>query len=354
MIPDISIIVPVYNVENYLCKCMDSLLNQTLQNIEILLIDDGSKDNSGRMCDEFSRKDQRVRTFHKANGGVSSARNLGLEQMRGKYVAFVDPDDWIEIDTFEKLYHDLEQNAADAVFFGYDEVSEQLFDPDPEKAKSRYLVIAHSPPKVGLGDAREACYQMMLGIGKGYFTIIANKVFRAEKCRREDGTLIRFDEKIAVGEDGLWLVEMAQNCQKIWFDNQVFYHWLIRSDSASHAEKLAASRLSAIDAQKQIAEKLEVYGPEMKTMALAKLYDDCFFLRLLAYIAKDKAMEKKISDEIAVGKKAFWKAGEISKEKKIKYFVVAGLMKFHVNGSFVRKVFDVTSYKIKSIMFNKA
>lgn len=94
--PKISVIVPVYNVEKYLRRCIDSILAQTFTDFELLLIDDGSKDNSGDICDGYAMKDKRVRVFHKVNGGVSSARNLGLDNMRGKYVTFADSDDWVE------------------------------------------------------------------------------------------------------------------------------------------------------------------------------------------------------------------------------------------------------------------
>lgn len=99
----ISVIVPVYNVQKYLSRCIDSILNQTYKNLQIILVDDGSTDLSGKMCDEIAEKDARVTVIHKANGGLSSARNAGLEVVSGAYVAFVDSDDWIESDTFEYM-----------------------------------------------------------------------------------------------------------------------------------------------------------------------------------------------------------------------------------------------------------
>ncbi len=93
--PKISVIVPVYNVEQYLPRCIDSILAQTFTDFELLLIDDGSRDNSGKICDEYAEKDSRIRVFHKENGGVSSARNVGLDNTCGEYVSFIDSDDWI-------------------------------------------------------------------------------------------------------------------------------------------------------------------------------------------------------------------------------------------------------------------
>lgn len=96
--PIISIVVPVYNVEKYLHCCIDSILSQTYTDFELILIDDGSKDKSGIICDEYSKKDERIRVSHKANGGVSAARNSGIDKAKGKYIVFIDADDWIRTD----------------------------------------------------------------------------------------------------------------------------------------------------------------------------------------------------------------------------------------------------------------
>ena len=116
-IPQISVIVPVYNVEKYLTQCIESILSQTYQEFELLLIDDGSEDNSGSICDHYSNIDSRVHVFHKENGGVSSARNMGIEHAKGEWVCFVDSDDWIDKDTFE--YITGLWKGADFLQFGY-------------------------------------------------------------------------------------------------------------------------------------------------------------------------------------------------------------------------------------------
>lgn len=99
----ISVIVPVYNVEAYLMRCVESIRNQTYVNLEIILVDDGAKDSSGRICDELGKKDSRIRVIHKENGGLSSARNAGIDIARGEYLCFVDSDDWIEGDSVENM-----------------------------------------------------------------------------------------------------------------------------------------------------------------------------------------------------------------------------------------------------------
>lgn len=109
----ISVIVPVYNVEKYLPQCIDSILNQTEKNLEIILVDDGSLDNSGKICDEFSKKDDRIVVIHKKNNGLSSARNAGLEIAKGNYIGFVDSDDWLDKSMYEILLKLLKENNSD-------------------------------------------------------------------------------------------------------------------------------------------------------------------------------------------------------------------------------------------------
>ncbi|MBR2289251.1 MAG: glycosyltransferase family 2 protein [Clostridia bacterium] len=109
----VSIIVPVYNVEKYLARCVETIMAQTYQNIEIILVDDGSKDNSGKMCDEFASQDSRIKVIHKENGGISDVRNQGMKVATGDYIGFVDSDDYIAEDMFETLVNLLEENDAD-------------------------------------------------------------------------------------------------------------------------------------------------------------------------------------------------------------------------------------------------
>ena len=122
MKPQISVIVPVYKVERYLRRCVQSILNQTHSNLEVILVDDGSPDGSGALCDEFAKQDSRVQVIHKDNGGLSDARNAGLSIARGDYVTFVDSDDWIEPDAYEAMLALAEESGAQLVCAGrYDE-----------------------------------------------------------------------------------------------------------------------------------------------------------------------------------------------------------------------------------------
>mgnify|MGYP003290941701 CR=1 FL=1 len=109
----ISVIVPVYNMEKYLEKCVRSILNQDYKDIELILVDDGSKDSSPQMCDEFARQDERIKVIHKPNGGQGSARNMALDIAQGEYISFIDSDDWIELDMYTNLVGLLEETGAD-------------------------------------------------------------------------------------------------------------------------------------------------------------------------------------------------------------------------------------------------
>lgn len=140
--PKISVIVPVYNTDKYLHKCVDSILNQTFTDFELLLINDGSKDCSGEICDEYAQKDSRVRVFHKANGGVSSARNLGLDNAIGEYILFIDGDDWIEQTMCEELYNKAVKENAEIVYSDF----KMIFEDNEEY----YPTAKYSPDKIGV------------------------------------------------------------------------------------------------------------------------------------------------------------------------------------------------------------
>lgn len=121
----ISVIVPVYNIAPYLAKCIESLMEQTVPGMEIILVDDGSSDASGRICDEYRQKDPRIMVIHKENGGLSSARNAGIAAASGKYIGFVDGDDWVSSEMYQKLYDLAESEKAQIVSCRYREVYEE-------------------------------------------------------------------------------------------------------------------------------------------------------------------------------------------------------------------------------------
>ena len=119
----VSVIVPVYNVEEYLARCVDSILSQTYRNLEVILVDDGAKDSSGTICDSYAQRDTRVKVVHKENGGLSSARNAGIDIARGEYLEFVDSDDWLEPDAVESMLHQAVVHQVELVLGGRWDVS---------------------------------------------------------------------------------------------------------------------------------------------------------------------------------------------------------------------------------------
>ena len=148
----ISVIIPVYNVEKYLRECIDSVLAQTYRNFEIILVDDGSTDSSGAICDEYAERDERIHVFHKENGGLSSARNFGFTESLGKYVYFLDSDDLISADTLESVLTSSAENNSDVVFFEAD-----CFTDDGEKIRGNYAYSAD----YGSASGREILYKII-------------------------------------------------------------------------------------------------------------------------------------------------------------------------------------------------
>lgn len=200
----ISIIVPVYNISKYLPRCIDSILGQTFTDFELLLIDDGSKDNSGKICDEYAAKDSRVRVFHKKNGGVSSARNLGLDNAKGEYIMFVDSDDYMLPTMCEIMLSTIENKNADLVVCGTTETGggfwRPRFDEDfsNEQLKERFISLLHtellSPPW--------------------------NKIYKKEKIGN-----LRFREDISFGEDLIFNIQYLEACEKISLTKESpFFH----------------------------------------------------------------------------------------------------------------------------------
>jgi glycosyltransferase involved in cell wall biosynthesis len=163
--PTISIIVPIYNVEQYLHKCIDSILSQTFKDFELILVDDGSPDNCGEICDEYAAKDKRVKVIHKANGGLSDARNAGLNIVKGDYIGFVDSDDWIESNMYEVLLKLCINNKAD--------VSTCLVNFQNNRNE-----IEVNKSNVSIFDSKTAIYLLYEGKLNGFSTW--NKLYKKE------------------------------------------------------------------------------------------------------------------------------------------------------------------------------
>lgn len=209
----ISVIVPVYNVEPYLRKCLDSIINQTYRDLEILIIDDGSTDNSGRICDEY-RSDDRVRVFHTENHGLSAARNLGLDNANGEWIGFVDSDDWIEPDMYEGLIKRAEESRADVVECG------SLFE-YPTKTTKHSAVQSLIPETESVSSLLK---------GK-VSTLVWNKIYN-----RKLFDLTRFPDGRSF-EDIATTHKIIKNAKVVGAPDYL-YHWLQRESGISQSHDL--------------------------------------------------------------------------------------------------------------------
>lgn len=233
MIPDlISVIVPIYNVEDYIRQCFDSLLHQTYQNFEVLMINDGSPDNSASICQEYAARDSRFRYFEKENGGISTAVNLGIEHSQGEYVTLMDPDDWADNDYLEVLYNAIVQEGADVSISSY-----KRFD---MSNNSFYFHAFTKEYDKKVFTNKEFLESLPNLVASDYsFFITASKLVRKEMIG-----LIRFnaDTKLAMDMEFWYKVYLKVN--KVVFVNRDTYTYRIHSTSAANnltVEKLKSS-----------------------------------------------------------------------------------------------------------------
>lgn len=216
----ISIIVPVYNVEKYLNNCINSLVNQTHTDLEIILIDDGSTDSSGRICDEWKKKCGKIRVIHQKNSGVSRARNAGLKIASGQYIGFVDSDDFVEEDMYEQL--EKAMNAgADIAVCGYNDVLNN-------KTTSR---ISHINGVLTREDAIQQCV-----CDSGWGLYIWNKLFRRELIYKNNEPIF-FPEDVFIGEDAVWLMMILGRCDHVSYYSEAKYNYVSRQGSAVFQSK---------------------------------------------------------------------------------------------------------------------
>lgn len=224
--PLISVIVPVYNTKAYLGRCVDSVCAQTYSNLEILLIDDGSTDGTGELCDTYVTKDSRIKAFHKENGGSSTARNLGLQEARGAYIGFVDSDDYIAPDMYERLWRGAQKYDASVVQIGRDEVDEQ---------GNRLPDICIPPEKDTLIGHRDFLRELLLHKGDCSF---CTKLFRRDVLEGRQFPVG------ALNEDFHFLVEILPGIGTLVSLPGQAYHVFYRMNSNSRkADKEQLSRV---------------------------------------------------------------------------------------------------------------
>lgn len=273
----ITIIIPIYNVEKYLNKCIDSVVNQTYKNLEILLVDDGSTDASHAICDEWQIKDTRVKAIHKNNGGVSSARNIGLAAATGDYIVFIDSDDWVVDNFVETLYKSIIKNDADIAICEYLEINE-----DNKNISSQFnRVRLVDKTTTGKDLLKDLVFEKFCSV------VVWNKIYKKSifsNLRFKEG---RFHEDEFIIHHIL-LKSKVVNC----FSNPLYYY-LIRSNSFM-GEGFTVKRLDYLDALEDRANVAkEIYGDELYMKCLVWLINTC-----VSYFKKIKKSNQLNKEEI--------------------------------------------------------
>lgn len=211
MSPKVSIIVPVYNAQKTLQRCIESILNQDYTDFELLLINDGSKDDSGKICDEYASEDERVRVIHKENSGVSDSRNLALDEARGEYLQFLDADDWITPNATRLLVESAEQNNCDMVISDFYRVIGER------------LSHKGSIDEDGVLTREEFANFMMENPADFYYGVLWNKLYNREIVEKKH---LRMDPKISWCEDFMFNLEYIRHCEKIFVLQVPIYYYV--------------------------------------------------------------------------------------------------------------------------------
>lgn len=223
----ISVIVPIYNVEKYLKRCIDSIVNQSYKNLEIILVDDGSPDKCPCICDEYSKEDSRIKVVHKENGGLSDARNAGLNVASGKYILFIDSDDWIHCDMIKVLYNaivDEDADIAECKSIKTSEFVEEVYD------NNEISITSFTTVEALLSLIKE----------KPLKQTVWDKLYRREVIEN-----VPF-EKGKYHEDEFFTYQVFGNSKKVVFCDRVFYYYFQREDSIM-GEQFSMKRLNAIE-----------------------------------------------------------------------------------------------------------
>lgn len=256
----ISVIVPVYGVEKYLPKCIESLVKQTFKDIEIVLIDDGSPDSCGKICDEYAENYEQLVVIHQVNQGVSAARNAGLKIAKGEYIGFVDPDDWIAPEMYESMHSAMKETNADLCICGYDYYDEH------GKVDENRRYNTKENETITQKDVMYRFFDMPPTIRH----VVANKLFKKELLQDN-----KFKEGLHSSEDVLFLDEYVLKIKNAVVVHQPYYKSLVRQGSATHGGLSINSLAESFEAHYQMYQDAVGKYPELKEHSLAFLLDVC-------------------------------------------------------------------------------
>lgn len=223
--PHISIVVPVYNVENYLPQCLNSILSQSYKNYELIVVDDGSTDRSSEICDEFGKRDNRIKVLHKKNGGVGSARNYGLSMVSGEWLIFIDSDDYLLDGALDIMVNFSYKRDSDYFLFGI--CTEEYVLSDAKK-----IGVQQANPRWLIGRMLEYC------ISSGPFA----RVFKTSIAKS-----IMFNEKLKIGEDLLYNIQYLLQCNSCQIIDKYVYFYRSNPNSVMHSRHLTSEYIALND-----------------------------------------------------------------------------------------------------------
>lgn len=254
----VSVIIPVYNVEKYLNRCLDSVIQQSYRNIEIILIDDGSTDNSGHICDEYSKIDSRICVFHKSNGGLSEARNLGLDHVHGDFITFIDSDDFVSKWYIEYLITLIKKHNADMAVCQY-----------RESADDSYEFLLRPEDKELICNRKQAfehyCYQKKIA-QNAWGKMYAREIYRET----------RFTKGILYEDEDIFY-KILDKCQKVIIGSQIHYFYYKSADGIIRS-KFVKEKYQYVVASIELVKYIESTYPDLYTAALSKLLWSCIHI----------------------------------------------------------------------------
>ncbi len=281
----ITVVIPIYKVEKYLQKCLDSIINQSYKNLEIILVNDGSPDNCGKICDEYAKKDTRIKVIHKENGGLSDARNIGIKNANGKYITFIDSDDYITEDYVEYLYELIKKYNVKLSICGIKTVWKETKIQKREKEKEELL------------NSKQAFENMLFA--KGIEVAAYGKMYLTELWEEYEFPKGKAYEDTAVVYK---LIEKAEN---IAYGNKKCYYYVARVGSISKQQQFNKNEEDYIKHTKEMLEFISKKYPELqKAVERFDIYSKFRILRILIFTnPRNKEMEKNIILDIKKNQK---------------------------------------------------
>lgn len=282
--PLVSVIVPIYNVESYLNRCVDSLVNQTYHNLEIILVDDGSPDNCSQMCDDWTKKDSRIKVIHKENGGLSDARNAGMDLATGDVISFIDSDDWIDLKAFESILNSMKKDGSDIVSCGVKWVNEDGKLLRTDSVKEHELLNPHDAMRELLHDGKLKQH-------------VWNKLYRRNMMEN-----IPF-EKGKYHEDVFWSYQVIGKAKSVSVIPDSYYNYVQRADSIM-GESYSPKRLDALDAMQLRCDYMNKHFPDLYNDALYNYMCNCLYqLQLALRSHQEKSVIQNITQRRSYGKR---------------------------------------------------